>query len=260
MQIFQVDAFTAEAFRGNPAAVCLLDDARSDQWLQSVASEMNLAETAFVTAAPDGGFNLRWFTPAVEVDLCGHATLATAHVLWEVGREKANLAFHTKSGRLTAERARDGGITLDFPADPVTAIDPPEQLAAALGVAPVAVGRGRSFLLAELANAATVRRLCPDLAAVKALDAMGVIVTAAGDGDADFVSRMFAPAVGIDEDPVTGAAHCCLAPYWAPRLGRDRLLGYQASARGGYVGVALLGDRVALSGRAVTVMRGELLA
>jgi PhzF family phenazine biosynthesis protein len=264
MQIYQVDAFTTEPFRGNPAAVCLLEDARPDGWMQSVAAEMNLAETAFVERL-DGRhetFGLRWFTPTVEVDLCGHATLASAHVLWETGEGADQLSFRTRSGRLTATR-REGGIQLDFPADPVTPVDPPpDALAAALGAQPVRVGRGRSFYLAEVAEAATVRGLTPDIAAVAALDAGGVIVTAPGDGESDFVSRFFAPNFGIDEDPVTGAAHCCLAPYWQDRLGRGRapLVGYQASTRGGFVGVEVRDDRVLLTGLAVTVLRGELLA
>ncbi len=202
---------------------------------------------------------MRWFTPTTEVDLCGHATLASAHVLWELGETRSRVAFHTRSGRLTADRAEDG-ITLDFPSDPTTPLDPPAALAAALGVAPRAVSRGRAFYLVELADAAAVRGLSPDICAIANLDAPGVIVTAAGDGTSDFVSRFFAPRLGVDEDPVTGAAHCCLAPYWAPRLGRTRLVGYQASARGGFVGVEVVGDRVHLHGRAVTVMRGELLA
>jgi len=259
MQIYQVDAFTAEPFRGNPAAVCLLDGNRPDEWMQAVAAEMNLAETAFVQRPAAGGFGLRWLTPTVEVDLCGHATLAAAHVLWEGGEAESVLRFRTRSGVLTATRA-EGGIELDFPADPPEPVAAPPGLAAALGATPVAVGRGRSFYLAELADAADVRGLTPNFAAIAALDASGVIVTAPGDGEADFVSRFFAPNFGIDEDPVTGAAHCCLGPYWQGRLGRGRLVGYQASARGGFVGVAVRGDRALLTGQAVTVLRGELLA
>jgi predicted PhzF superfamily epimerase YddE/YHI9 len=258
MEIYQVDAFASEAFRGNPAAVCLVDAVRSDRWMQSVAAEMNLAETAFVERR-GAELGLRWFTPTVEVDLCGHATLASAHVLWEVGDNRPRLAFHTRSGVLSAERA-EGGIRLDFPADPVAPVDPPPPLVEALGAQPVAVGRGRSFYLAELEDAATVRALTPDIALVGTLDASGVIVTAPGDGQSDFVSRFFAPAFGIDEDPVTGAAHCCLGPYWQARVGRTRMVGYQASARGGFVGVEVQGARVLLSGQAVTVLRGELLA
>ncbi|MDQ6617211.1 MAG: PhzF family phenazine biosynthesis protein [Actinomycetota bacterium] len=258
MQIYQVDAFASEPFRGNPAAVCLLEGSRSNDWMQSVAAEMNLAETAFIDRRGDQ-FGLRWFTPTVEVDLCGHATLASAHVLWELGEDRTALGFHTRSGLLRAEWA-DGGIRLNFPSDPVTAVDPPPGLAVSLGAPVVAAGRGRSFYLAELADGATVRGLSPDIGAIAALDAGGVIVTAPGDGQYDFISRFFAPALGIAEDPVTGAAHCCLAPYWQERLGRGSLVGYQASARGGFVGVAVQGDRVVLSGQAVTVLRGELLA
>lgn len=257
MQIYQVDAFATEVFRGNPAAVCLLEDSRSGEWMQSVAAEMNLAETAFVDRR-DREFGLRWFTPTVEVDLCGHATVASAHVLWETGEQQPCLGFQTRSGRLTAQRV-DGAIRLDFPADPISPVEAMPGLAAALGAEPVAFGRGRTFYLAEVADADAVRSLVPDIAAIKAL--MGaVIVTAPGNGGHDFVSRFFAPAFGIDEDPVTGAAHCCLAPYWEARLGRSPLVGYQASARGGRVGVAVAGDRVLLSGQAVTVLRGELLA
>jgi PhzF family phenazine biosynthesis protein len=261
MEIFQVDAFAHEPFRGSPAAVCLLDGPRAAEWMQSVAAEMNLAETAFVErpAAAGIGFGLRWFTPTVEVELCGHATLAAAHVLWERGERADRLAFQTRSGTLSAARV-EGGIELDFPADRPTPVAPPAGLAAALGAAPVAVGKGRSFYLAELADAAAVRSLAPDIAAIEALDDSAVIVTAAGAGEADFVSRFFAPRFGIAEDPVTGAAHCCLAPYWQARLGRDRLMGYQASARGGFVGVEVSGERVRLTGQAVTVLRGSLLA
>ncbi len=258
MEIYQVDAFATEAFHGNPAAVCLLDGVRSDAWMQSVAAEMNLAETAFVERRGDE-FGLRWFTPTVEVDLCGHATLATAHVLWEHGDSRTCLSFRTRSGQLSAQRA-EGGIRLDFPADPVAPVDTPPRLVQALGAQPVAVGRGRSFYLAELEDAATVRTLTPAIATIATLDVSGVIVTAPGDGQSDFVSRFFAPAFGIAEDPVTGAAHCCLGPYWQPRVGRTRMVGYQASARGGFVGVEVHGERVLLAGHAVTVVRGELLA
>jgi PhzF family phenazine biosynthesis protein len=228
--------------------------------MQSVASEMNLAETAFLTPQGDGRYGLRWFTPAVEVDLCGHATLASAHLLWEEGEPSAELTFETRSGELEAVRAGDGSIRLDFPADPPAPIDPPDGLAKALGAEPVAVYRGVSDLLVELADADAVRRLAPDLRAVAEIRARGVIVTAAGDGDeTDFVSRCFYPAAGIDEDPVTGSAHCTLASFWCPRLGRPSLVGWQASPRGGRVGVELAGDRVLLTGRAVTVLRGELV-
>lgn len=258
MRIFQVDAFSAEPFGGNPAAVCLVEGSPSERWMQSVAAEMNLAETAFITERDDG-FGLRWFTPAVEVDLCGHATMASAHVLWELGNGDRCLPFHTRSGRLTAERV-EGGISLDLPADPAQPVPVPDALVGALGVTPQRGARGRSFYLAELADADEVRHVKPNFGAIKGLDVSGVIVTAPGDDGVDFISRFFAPALGIDEDPVTGAAHCCLAPYWAARLGRSRLRGYQASPRGGFVGVEARGDRVLVSGQAVTVLRGELLA
>lgn len=269
MRIYQVDAFTSERFRGNPAAVCVLEAGADTDWMQAVANEMNLAETAFVERRPDG-FGLRWFTPEVEVDLCGHATLATAHVLWEQGEPGDALLFHTRSGALSASRS-GARISLDFPALPPVSAPAPVGLADALGAAPVWVGRSRFDLLVELANEDAVRMLVPDVAKIRALEVRGVIVTAAaeratsahhdaGDGAVtpDFVSRFFAPAVGVDEDPVTGSAHCCLAPYWASRLGRDSLVGYQASRRGGLVEVDLVGSRVRLSGEAVTVLRGEL--
>ncbi len=257
MRIFQVDAFTSRPFTGNPAAVCLLEDPRDDSWMQALAAEMNLAETAFLERREDG-FGLRWFTPTTEVDLCGHATLASAHVLWETGATQSRLRFHTRSGVLTAERA-EGSIHLDFPAEPATATDVPPGLEEALGTLAKWVGRNRFDYLVEVADGATVRNLAPDFRALREFRVRGVMVTAAGDGDCDFVSRFFGPGTGVDEDPVTGSAHCCLGPYWGARLGRSDLVGYQASTRGGYVGVRLAGDRVVLSGSAVTVLRGELV-
>ena len=259
MKVFHVDAFTAQPFAGNPAAVCLLDEVRDDRWRQSVAAEMNLPETAFVERrAGQSGFGLRWFTPTTEVELCGHATLAAAHVLWEQGESTARLEFHTRSGMLSAEQS-EGGILLDFPADPPREVPAPPGLAEALGTELVWTGRGKFDYLVELSDAEAVRRVAPDLPVLRALPVRGVIVTAVGDGSCDFVSRFFAPASGIDEDHVTGSAHCCLGPYWQARLGRDTLVGYQASARGGYVGVRLGQDRIGLSGHAVTVAAGELL-
>ena len=261
VDLIQVDAFATEPFSGNPAAVCLLDAPRSATWMQKVAAEMNLSETAFLWSRPDEEFDLRWFTPAAEVDLCGHATLASAHVLWERDlRPRAQpLGFHTRSGRLTATADADE-ILLDFPAQPATAVDAPQGLAPALGVSPRWVGRNRADYLVELDSEADVRGLRPDIAALGALDMRGLIVTAAANGgDADFVSRFFAPAFGIDEDPVTGSAHCCLAPFWRDRLGRDEMRGFQASSRGGWVGVRVAGDRVRLAGRAVTVFTAQLL-
>lgn len=257
--LYLVDAFTDHPFAGNPAAVCLLDGPRDAVWMQALAGELNLPETAFLRPRADGDWDLRWFTPTVEVDLCGHATLASAHVLWRERHAAAGeLRFHTRSGLLTAERdAR--GIRLQLPADPPQRCDAPPTLAAALGGAPAWTGRCRIGYLAVLADAGQVRELAPDLDALAALDANGVIVTAPGDPpEYDFVSRFFAPRLGIPEDPVTGAAHCALAPYWCERLGRTRLTGFQASRRGGVVGVELAGDRVRLTGQAVTVHSGVL--
>ena len=261
-RIVQVDAFTAEPFRGNPAAVCVLERPRQDSWMGAVAREMNLAETAFLHPESDG-WRLRWFTPRVEVDLCGHATLASAHVLWEDGHLPPDrmAQFYTRSGPLSALRG-DIWIAMDFPATIATRVSPPEGLLEALGIgAPVATARSRFDWLVEVTDEALVRSLAPDFSRLRHVNARGVIVTArARDGaEHDFVSRFFAPAVGVDEDPVTGSAHCTLAPWWAARLGRTDLVGYQASERGGTVRVALDGERVRLSGRAVTVLRGELV-
>jgi PhzF family phenazine biosynthesis protein len=262
MRILQVDAFTDVAFRGNPAAVCLLDEARDDAWMAAVAREMNLSETAFVERRDDGTWGLRWFTPAVEVDLCGHATLASAHALWQCGQADAaeTLRFATRSGILTA-RQDGAAIVLDFPAEPAEPAAAPAGLLAALGIAAQAVvARNRFDYLVELPTAADVRTLRPEPARLAQVETRGVIVTAPADDDAyDFVSRWFGPRVGVDEDPVTGSAHCCLGPWWAARLGRDELRGYQASERGGAVGVRVKGARVELTGSAVTVLDGRLL-
>jgi PhzF family phenazine biosynthesis protein len=259
-RITQVDAFTDLPFAGNPAAVCILPGEREAAWMQRIAAEMNLAETAFLVHEKDG-FNLRWFTPAMEVDLCGHATLASAHVLWEEGHlfTDETARFHTRSGLLTAQRRGDW-IEMDFPAEPATETAPTPDLEQALGIAPQFVGKNRLDYLVVAASEAEVRGLEPDLALLKRTSARGVIVTARSEGaDYDFVSRFFAPAAGIDEDPVTGSAHCCLGPYWAARLNKTELVGYQASARGGVVRVRLSGDRVGLGGQAVTTLRGELV-
>jgi len=262
LHITQVDAFTNRPFAGNPAAVCILPKAADPAWMLSVAREMNLAETAFLVPRRDG-YDLRWFTPAVEVDLCGHATLASAHVLWEDGHLKPDVQarFHTKSGLLTATRT-NSWINLDFPATPVAAAVQPPGLAEALGARPTFVGRSRFDYLVEVEDEATVRQLTPDLASLSRLDARGIIVTsrAVEGSNYNFVSRFFAPQSGVPEDPVTGSAHCALAPYWAPKIGHTDLVGYQASARGGEVLMRILGDRVELSGEAVTVLRGELTA
>jgi PhzF family phenazine biosynthesis protein len=257
--LLQVDAFAEQAFGGNPAAVCLLPGPRDERWMQQVAQEMNLSETAFLHRAGDG-WRLRWFTPAVEVDLCGHATLAAAHALWETGalRPDEPGRFHTRSGVLTARRAA-AVIEMDFPAERAAACAPPAGLLEALGVSAAFVGKNRVDYLVEASSENEVRLMDPDHARLARLPVRGVIVTA-GSTEYDFVSRFFAPGSGVPEDPVTGSAHCCLGPYWAGRLGRDELRGYQASARGGVVGVKVLGERVLLRGKAVTVLRGELLA
>jgi PhzF family phenazine biosynthesis protein len=260
LHIVQVDAFTATPFAGNPAAVCVLPAPREDQWMQQVAREMNLSETAFLLRRPDG-FDLRWFTPTIEVDLCGHATLASAHVLWENGHlaPQQTAHFHTRSGLLTAERNEDW-IELNFPAVPEAETPPPAGLAQALGVTPVYVGKNRTGLLVQVATEDQVRTMQPDFAALKKLPARGVMVTSRStQSQFDFVSRYFAPQAGIDEDPVTGSAHCCLGPFWAKHLHKEQLIAYQASARGGVVRVRVAGDRVYLGGQAVTVLRGELL-
>ncbi len=261
LPIVQVDAFAERAFTGNPAAVCLLPSMLPDASLLAIAGEMNLSETAFLLGRTDGSYDLRWFTPAVEVDLCGHATLASAHVLWQDGHlaPNADARFHTRSGELGARRAT-GQIVLDFPAQPAHATSPPDGLIQALGIsAPRFVGRNATDWMLEVESAAVVRSLKPDFLTLKSIEARGVMVTAPGeDREIDFVSRFFAPACGIDEDPVTGSAHCCLGPFWAGKLGKTALVARQLSARGGTVHVEVNGPRVRLGGTAVTVMRGEL--
>lgn len=261
MRLLQIDAFTTTPFEGNPAAVCVLEDARDDAWMSAVAREMNLSETAFLERRQDG-WGLRWFTPAVEVDLCGHATLASAHALWELqlAAPSETLRFHTRSGVLTARR-EPGGIVLDFPAERAVTVPWVKPVLDALGVdTPVSFAQNRFDYVVEVASADQVRALRPDMARLAEAPVRGVVVTARADSnDCDFVSRWFGPRVGVDEDPVTGSAHCCLGPWWAERLGRTELRGVQMSARGGSVGVRVLGDRVELIGNAVTVLRGELL-
>jgi PhzF family phenazine biosynthesis protein len=259
LPIFHVDAFTGRPFGGNPAAVCLLPRPAPEAWMQQVASEMNLSETAFLVPEGDG-HRLRWFTPAVEVALCGHATLASAHVLWEAGRlgPGETARFHTQSGLLTAERHGDG-IEMDFPALRTEPCGDVPGLTAALGVRATYLGKNGMDYLVVAEDEAAVRGMRPDFARLAAVRARGVIVTSRSSGGPyDFVSRFFAPASGVAEDPVTGSAHCCLGPFWGGRLGKQELLGYQASARGGFVRVRVLGDRVRLGGQAVTVLRGEL--
>ncbi len=263
--ITQVDAFTDQPFAGNPAAVCVLSESRDERWMQNVAREMNLSETAFLLKQPDGdGFSLRWFTPTTEVDLCGHATLASAHVLWEEGYLRAGeqARFHTRSGPLTAQRQGDW-IEMNFPAAQAQASDLPPLLHEALGLNPQVIrytGKNRFDYLLEVASEENVRALQPDMTKLMAVPARGIIVTSQSvTPGSDFVSRFFAPQVGVNEDPVTGSAHCCLAPYWSTRLGKESLTGFQASLRGGIVRVRVAGNRVFIGGQAVTVMRGELV-
>lgn len=286
-RIVQVDAFTNKPFRGNPAAVCILEAERSEAWMQAVALEMNLAETAFLVPMrdtsdgelqqaahePSADYGLRWFTPLVEVDLCGHATLASAHALWEEGHAPVNamLRFHTRSGVLTATRRNTGEeaiIELDFPAEPALPVPAPAVLMEALKVVPVWTGQNRMDILVEVSNETELRALSPDMGLLRQIPCRGIIVTAHADSSNDnmatsgydFISRFFAPAVGVDEDPVTGSAHCCLGPYWASRLNKNSLVGYQASRRSGVVRVSVEGERVKLGGQAVTTLRGELSA
>ncbi|MFE5023500.1 PhzF family phenazine biosynthesis protein [Streptomyces sp. NPDC056656] len=269
MRIRIVDAFTDRPFAGNPAGVLLLDDFPDDARLLDIATEVNHAETAFAHPLPAGGtadWALRWFTPSTEVDMCGHGTLATAHVLHSTGAADGPVRFATRSGVLVATPHEDGTITLDFPTAPLTRIESPEGVAAALGAEPLSVhdtGRRVGDLLVELADEKTVHALAPDLKALAACSERGVIATARATDPAgayDFVSRCFFPRVGIDEDPVTGSAHTALAPFWSPRLGRAELTGLQASARTGFVRTELRGARTLLTGRAVTVIEGDLLA
>jgi PhzF family phenazine biosynthesis protein len=260
LTIFQVDAFTTKPFAGNPAAVCVLSRPMEDGWMQDVAREMNLSETAFLFRQEDG-FRLRWFTPAVEVDLCGHATLASAHILWEMGhvRPDEQVRFHTRSGILTAER-KDDWIEMDFPAKPEEPAPEPAGLAKALGVQIEYLGRNQFDYLVEVDSEEIVRRLKPDFTLLMTLPVRGVIVTSLSSSrEYDFVSRFFAPRVGVNEDPVTGSAHCCLGPFWANRLHKNEFVAYQASPRGGVLRVRVMGTRVILGGQAVTVLRGELL-
>ena len=260
LSIVQVDSFTSEPFAGNPAAVCVLPSARDDSWMQKVAREMNLSETAFLEKHADG-YKLRWFTPSIEVDLCGHATLAGAHVLWETGqlRPGEQARFHTRSGLLTSDQ-RDGWIEMDFPAKKEQLADAPAHLLEALGGKPVYVGKNAFDYLVEVESEEILRAMRPNFSLLRTLPVRGVIVTSRSSQPAyDFVSRFFAPGSGIDEDPVTGSAHCALGPYWATRLGKSEFIAYQASERGGVVKVRVNGDRVILGGQAVTVLRGELL-
>lgn len=262
--VYQVDTFTTTPFAGNPAAVCLLASDRSNTWMQNVAAEMSLSETAFLHPQANGGFQLRWFTPTHEVALCGHATLASAHVLWTEGIASANapIQFDTKGGPLSATQHKNG-ITLDFPTDPPSPIDAPDSLLDGLNVSPPTyVGQTDRDYFVQVPSEEDVRFLSPDLRTLATLDPRGVIVTAPSDGDdSDFVSRFFAPGVGVPEDPVTGSAHCALGPYWAKRLKHNTLTGRQLSDRGGIVHLHLDtpdADRIKLRGQATTVLHGRL--
>lgn len=261
LPLFLVDAFTDRPFAGNPAGVCLADRPLPDDWMQSLAMEMNQAETAFVgPPAADGTRPLRWFTPTVEVDLCGHATLAAAHALWDTGAAQPCevIRFTTRSGVLTAARTADG-IELDFPLTPAAPTTPPPGLLEAVGVSPTAVGRTKFDYLLEVATTAEVRAATPDFRKLADIESRGVVLTAPSDDPRfDFISRFFAPAAGVDEDPVTGSAHCCLADHWGRKLCKGAMVGFQASRRGGVVRVAVTGERVVLCGRAVTVVRGAV--
>lgn len=262
MKIYQVDAFTQEPFKGNPAAVCILNEIRDEEWMQAVAQEMNLSETAFLYPEKDG-YHLRWFTPAAEVDLCGHATLASAHALWENGYLNLDqqARFYTKSGLLTA-LIKGEWIELNFPAEPENETDPPEEIVKAIGAKPIYIGRNRLDYLFEYESEDIIRALAPDFSLLgRILGYRGVIVTSKSNlENYDFVSRYFAPGVGINEDPVTGSAHCCLGPFWKKKLDKNPLIGLQTSSRTGVVKVSVEGERVLLMGRAVTVLKGELTA
>jgi PhzF family phenazine biosynthesis protein len=257
MKIYQVDAFTDKPFCGNPAAVCILESKPTDKWMQDIAAEMNLAETAFLLPFKDG-YNLRWFTPNSEIDLCGHATLASAHILMEKGyiSEGMEVNFYTKSGLLTA-KSEGGWIRLDFPTTPEKEVEAPSELIEALNIDPLYIGKNIFDYIIEVENEEIVRNIKPDFTKLLKVDMRGVIVTAKSK-NYDFVSRFFAPEIGIFEDPVTGSSHCCLGPYWKNRLGKDEFIAYQASSRGGVLRVRVLDDRVLISGKAVTVLEGKI--
>lgn len=259
MNIYQVDAFTDRIFSGNPAGVCILQERKDDLWMLDVASEMNLSETAFLMKQKDD-FSLRWFTPKREVDLCGHATLASAHILWESGtlQPDTEAKFLTKSGLLTASKKRDF-IELDFPLEEDAAVPAPRELLDGLKVGPVYIGRNRMDYIVEVESEGIVRNLCPDMELLKRINTRGIIVTARSDAaEYDFVSRFFAPAYGIPEDPVTGSAHCCLGPYWKRKSGKNEFRAFQASERGGALKVRVEKNRVFIGGQAVTVFCAEL--
>lgn len=264
MKIYQVDAFTEKPFSGNPAGVCVLNEKLDEKIMQNIAREINLSETAFLVKSNeeyDLRYDLRWFTPEGEIDLCGHATLASAHILWEKGflKNDQEARFSTKSGLLTAIM-NNGWIELNFPALPEEKTEPPAGLLESLGVEATYVGKNIFDYLIEVESEETVRTMKPDFVKLSKVPARGVIVTARSrTGEYDFVSRFFAPEIGIWEDPVTGSAHCCLGPYWQKRLNKDEFIAYQASERGGVLKVKVAGERVLISGKAVMVLEGELL-
>lgn len=260
MKIYQVDSFSNKAFSGNPAGVCLFTNNVTDQWMQNMASEMNLSETAFLYKENDG-YNLRWFTPAEEVDLCGHATLASAHILWSEGyeHEEKELIFYTKSGVLKANKYK-GMIELDFPAEVDNEVEVPEELIKCLNINPLYVGKNRIDYIVEVEDESIVKNISPDFELLKSITTRGVIVTSKSkDKKYDFISRFFAPGCGINEDPVTGSAHCCLAPYWMRKMNKSVFNAYQSSKRGGEINVEVVDDRVLIRGEAVTVFSGDIL-
>ena len=262
LTIYQVDAFTRHIFHGNPAAICFLTSYPDDDIMQAVAREMNLAETAFLVENETGNWNLRWFTPVSEVDLCGHATLASAHLMFELHKVPlgSTIRFQTRSGELRVVRADNGLLEMDFPAEPVTKEVPCELLEMAIGTTSLFCGMNRMDAFVEISSEEKLRNLNPDMRAIAELPVRGLIVTAKAKTEGfDFVSRFFAPQLNIPEDPVTGSAHCCLAPYWSKKLGKTKLSARQVSPRGGNVQVELQGDRVLLRGEAVTVMKAELM-
>lgn len=261
LSIYQVDAFTNKPFFGNPAGVCVLSQEVTDEWMQKVAMEMNLSETAFLLKV-DNGYNLRWFTPNIEVDLCGHATLASAHILWEQKHlpENEEARFYTKSGLLTAKNIDNGWIELNFPTEPDEETSFPNGLMESLGIDAKYIGKNRFDYIIEVNSEEEVRNLRPDFNALGKILSRGVIVTSKSlSKEFDFVSRFFAPGIGVNEDPVTGSAHCCLAPYWKKRLGKDQFIASQVSERGGILKVRLEDERVYIGGQAVTILKGELL-
>ena len=258
MKIFHVDSFTSRPFGGNPAGVCILTHPKVDSWMLNIASEMNLPETSFIMRSAKG-YNLRWFTPKTEVDLCGHGTLASAHIIWQEGlaREDEAIFFNTRSGNVTCRR-QEHSIILDFPLLPEHQIDPPAGLARSLGISPVNAWASAWDIIVEAESEEAVKQITPDYNLMLDLPMRGVIVTSRADSqEFDFVSRFFAPKIGINEDPVTGSAHCCLASYWSKRLVKNDLVARQVSRRGGVVGMHIEGERVHLIGEAVTVMKGE---